>query len=377
MRIPRSPRTRRLLLVAAPTLAVAFASHPPHLRASDAAVAAVAAGVPSARGGHAPAAQGAVRVLVVYDLEGAAGVVDGAAMNPQVPEAFARGRESLVVEVNAVVAGLLDAGATGVDVVNAHGYGGDSLVPRERLDPRAGIVARTTPNVAYNPDAGLPRRGYGAVVVVAMHDKPRSGGFSPHTLGAGLSPVVNGATVTETQLVGYAFGTAGVPVILASGDDRLRGTLAAQPWAEYVTTKRALGAGAAEPRDQQAVVRELRAGAARALRLLAAPGRMRAMALTGPTRAGLVPTFPAFLPPGMGNLPGLEKRGDTVTFVAPDYAAAWRGTMVLVTLAVGNRRALVLSQLQGQATSRTAVAAAQDSIDVLWAAYEAGRWQPQ
>ncbi len=324
---------------------------------------------------HRPAA--ARRVLVVYDLEGAAGVVDDATMDPARPAEFARGRESLIGEVNAVVAGLFDGGASAVDVVNSHGYGGDSLIPRARLDARAGIVARSGPNAAYNPAAGLPQRGYDAVAAVAMHDRPRSGGFSPHTLGAGLSPVVGAATVTETELVGYAFGTAGVPVILASGDDRLRHTLAsAMPWVEYVTTKRATGPMSAEPRDQALVLRELRDGAARAALTLATSSRMRAMLLTPPIRAGLLPTFPAWLPAGMGSLPGLERRGDTVTFVAADYPAAWRGMMTLVTLASGNRRSLVLAQLQDQPTPRAAVAAAQDSLNVLWIAYESGRWQP-
>jgi hypothetical protein len=36
-----------------------------------------------------------------------------------------------------------------------------------------------------------------------------SGGFAPHTLGAGISPIIDGPAVTETQLVGTTSAPGG------------------------------------------------------------------------------------------------------------------------------------------------------------------------
>src|SRR5512138_1639390 len=162
-----------------------------------------------AHGGQPP-----VRIVLLYDMEGASGVLSGATMDPAKPDSFAKGRASVVDDVNTVIAGLFDGGATQVDVENTHGYGGDSLVPRDRLDKRAGIVTGHLQPYVPGPPPGRPgytpeppRPPYDAVVTVAMHDKPMSGGFSPHTLGAGISPIIDGKAVTETQLVGYNFGT--------------------------------------------------------------------------------------------------------------------------------------------------------------------------
>ena len=290
-----------------------------------------------------PATAAPNAILLLYDMEGASGILSGATMNPAQPDSFAIGRASVIDDVNAVVAGLFEGGVTRVDVENTHGAGGDSLVPRDRLDRRANIVTRKgqdpyvfgTPNLqqpgTWNE---LPRPQYDAVVTVAMHDKPMSGGFSPHTLGGGISPIIDGRAVTETELVGYNFGTVGTPVIFASGDDRLRATLAdAMPWLEYVVVKRITAPTVATPLATDQVRRALHDGAVRAVRMLAEPGRARAMRLPPEFRAGLLPSYPLLLPPGIGNLPGIQKRGDTVTFVAKDYRSAFWGIFVLQRIA--------------------------------------------
>jgi len=289
-----------------------------------------------------------IKILLFYDMEGASGVVDDATMNPEKPDAFAKGRQSLIDEVNAVIAGLFDGGATIVEVKNAHGYGGDSLVPRDRLDQRARINSDPRP-LPYNPADGLSEFGYHAVVTVAMHDKPLSGGFSPHTLGAGISPIFNGAAATETELVGYAYGTAGIPVIFASGDDQLQRTLGAvMPWVEYVTVKRIVAPTVPVALPAEEVRRELQTKAARAVRGLEEPGRMRVMRLTAPFRAGFLPTYPRLLLPGVGNIPGLERHGDTVTFLAKDYRSAYLGFFALQRISLAFYRERILNELSSR-----------------------------
>jgi D-aminopeptidase len=51
-------------------------------------------------------------------MEGASGIIDEAMMNEAQPDSFARGRERLIEDVNAVVAGLYDGGAVAVDIFN-------------------------------------------------------------------------------------------------------------------------------------------------------------------------------------------------------------------------------------------------------------------
>jgi len=325
---------------------------------------------PVARGRVSSAYQAASvarKVLVFYDLEGASGTI-------------AERREAIVRDVSTVVSGLFEGGATTVDVLNTHGVGDPTLVPAERLDPRARTLVRHDASTdtwldTYSPDNGLATPGtYDAVVAVGMHGKPLSGGFQPHTIGAGLSPVINGATLSETELVGYAFGTAGISVALVSGDDRLKLDLAVvMPWVEYVVVKRATGPNSTDPLPAQQVQSELRAAAIRAVRSVS---RMRPMRLSPPVRAGLLPTFPAALPPEMKYLPGLDVRGDTVTFIASDYPTAYRGIRALATLANANRRTLVLEFLRGRPELRALLGEAQDSIDARWTALEERRWKP-
>ena len=328
--------------------------------------------------------QAATRILVLYDMEGASGVLSGATFDPAVPDSFARGRASLIDDVNAVIAGLYDGGATTVDVENSHGYGGDSLVPRDRLDKRAGIIASHLHPYVSSPPRGFPgyvadppRPPYDAVVTVAMHDTPMSGGFSPHTLGLGISPIIDGKAVTETELVGYNFGTWGIPVIFASGDDRLRTTLAtAMPWVEYAVVKRITAPTVAEQLPAADVRRQLHDAAVRAVRAVQQPGRMKVMRLEPGFRAGLLPSYPLLLPPGIGSLPGIEKRGDTVTFAASDYRAAFWGMFVLQRIARALSVERGFEELGRDSVGRALRQRIIDSTFARGSAFEAGKWKP-
>lgn len=327
-----------------------------------------------------------IRILVVYDMEGASGVLSGATMDPAKPDSFAIGRASVINDVDAVVTGLFDAGATEVSIKNTHGAGGDTLVPRDRLDQRAKIVTGERTNSAYvmaSPDPqqpggwSVPTPQYDAVVTVAMHDKPMSGGFSPHTIGSGISPIFDGRAVTETELVGYNFGTVGIPVIFASGDDRLRSTLAeAMPWLEYVVVKRMTAPNDVTPLATDEVRRALHDGAARAVRGLAEPGRMRVMRLPSEFRAGLLPSYPLLLPPGMASLPGIQKRGDTVTFIAKDYRSAFWGMFALQRIAAAFSKERAFQELARSADSAV-YRRAMDSVFARTRAFEKARWQPR
>jgi D-amino peptidase len=323
------------------------------------------------------ASQSTGRVLLYYDMEGASGIDDGRQFDSRLPAAYDTGRRYLTADVNAAIEGLFEGGATGVDVFNTHGGGGDTLVSRALLDPRARILSRRGPRVGYDPDNGLGDSGYVAAVSIAAHDKPRSGGFSPHTLTIGTTPVINGRGLTETELLAYAIGMKGVPIIMASGDDVLGKSLrGAMPWIEYVSVKRTT-TSAVELFPPGQVHAELRAAAARALSALRSTKRMQAMRLKAPIRAGLLPSFPAWLYPTMSDLPGIERRGDTVYFTARDYRAAYRGTRLLSDLASASAEGLMVDILRKSADGRRMVREANDTIMAQWDAFEKGKWKPQ
>ena len=326
--------------------------------------------------GGAQGPQHAIRVLIVTDMEGLSGIDDPRMTDssPRYAEYYERGLGFLHGDVNACIAGLFDAGATSVDIVDGHGNGHNLRVAQ--LDSRAHLLSQDAPRDLY---FDLPKEGkYDAVVVVGMHDKPLSGGFMAHTRGAGLSPVLNGATLTETELVGYEFGMTGVPVIFAAGDDHLKRDLArAMPWLVYVTVKKATGYSTAELRNADSARAELRSGARVALETLS---RMKPLRPTEPLRAGMLATFPQRLPPAgspFSRLPGIEYRGDTVTFPARDYPEAYDRMGVLMGVAVRNGSPLTLNLLVARPDVARALDAVSDSIfNKLLPAFEAGTWRP-
>ena len=69
-----------------------------------------------------------------------------------------------------------------------------------------------------------------------------SGGFASHTKTIGMEVRYGDRTVTEAEIIALSWGEVGVPMILVSGDDRLRADLQTMPWLQYVTVKNAIGA---------------------------------------------------------------------------------------------------------------------------------------
>ncbi|MFT5432806.1 MAG: hypothetical protein ACI9OJ_003510, partial [Myxococcota bacterium] len=171
----------------------------------------------------APDTDGILRVLVYHDMEGLAGQSDPNTFFAFKPE-YAHGRELLTADVNAVVAGLFDGGADEVHVVDAHGSTSpepDLLL--DQLDPRAEMVFKDHP---FEPYMDLTEPGlYDAIAVVGMHAKTGSRGFASHTFTIGMGVILNGMSITETEVIGYSWGRVDTPVIFASGDDRLASDL--------------------------------------------------------------------------------------------------------------------------------------------------------
>ncbi|MCJ8140901.1 M55 family metallopeptidase [Falsirhodobacter halotolerans] len=240
-----------------------------------------------------------MRVYISADIEGVAGVV--APSQCQAGHAdHEKARILMTEEVNAVVEGLLEGGATEVVVNDAHGAM-INLLP-DRLHPAADLIlGKPKPmNMACGLDVG-----FDLFCMVGHHSRAGGGGVLSHTTnGTAFHEVrINGIPCGEPAIYGAYAAELGIPVALISGDDR---TAAENrplfPEAEHVVVKQAFGERAAR---QVSVVRAralLREAAGRAVRRRnrAAPPRPEGpfRAEFRASRAALADQF-AVLPPAL------------------------------------------------------------------------------
>jgi len=158
-----------------------------------------------------------MRMLISADMEGATGVTWPADVRPG-SEQWQRFRRMLTSDVNAVVAGFYDAGATGVLVTEAHSTMRNVLL--EELDERA--VMLTGRHKDLTMVEGIQRDDVAGVAFVGYHAGAGTEGVLAHTyLPNSITAVrVNGGPASEGQLNAYVAQEYGVPVILVTGDDR-------------------------------------------------------------------------------------------------------------------------------------------------------------
>ena len=312
-----------------------------------------------------------IRVLVYHDMEGLAGQDDWQSFLFSHPEKYPGGQKLLAADLNAVIEGLYAGGATKVDVVDAHGSGNpEPDVRRDLLDSRATQVIRDTPFDPY-VDITAPNV-YDAVVAVGMHAKTGSKGFASHTITLGMDVLMNGKSITESEIVGYSWGRVGVPVIFVSGDDRLREDLRVMPWIEFVITKKATSASTVELRPVDSVHAEMREQAARAVRRLSSAKPMK---IAAPIRAALRAVPPASLEPLKG-VPGITYANQTITFTAPNFRAAYDGVVGLVSAARPAYSQVLVETVRKLPDGTKIMADYSDALFVRWMDYESGRWKP-
>ncbi len=317
----------------------------------------------------APNDDGELRVLVLHDMEGLSGQSDPRTFSYRNADLYPQGREYLIGDVNAVIAGLFDGGADVVRVVDGHGSGSpEPDIILDRLDPRAEMLSRQEPFEAYVDivEAGA----FDAVAVVGMHAKTGSRGFASHTYTLGIGVRLNGQSITETEIVALSWGRVGVPVIFASGDDKLAADLSTMPWIRYVTVKEATSASTADPYPVEEVRAQLRAEAQAAVEGLSGARVMRA---TTPLEATLDAVPPASLA-ALDGVPGVRYDDGSVTFTARSFEDAYDGLTSLIQVAMGGFSSVmgeVLRELDPDAG-----AAYSARLFERWMDFESGRWTP-
>ena len=157
-----------------------------------------------------------MRVYLMTDLEGVAGVEDSENWCLPTGAHYRRACELLTREVNAAVRGFLRAGADRVRVVDGHGWGG---IARDYLHPAAEYFRRRGPNpYPFGNDDG-----FDAIAWVGQHAK--AGALRAHLPHTGSFNVVDyridDVSVGEFAQIAMCARLYGVRPILASGDQAL------------------------------------------------------------------------------------------------------------------------------------------------------------
>lgn len=357
---------RRSLLAAAG--AVLAACSPP----TPASEPIAAGAAPWSLEGVIPDTSDGIRILVLHDMEGLSGQSDAATFFYGWPR-YTEGQELLAGDINAVIEGLYAGGATEVEVVDGHGSGNaEPDVRRDLLDPRATQVLRDSSFDAYFDLPALA--SYDAVAVVGMHAKTGSAGFASHTITLGIGLVVNGQTITETELVGLSWGRVGTPVIFASGDDRLANDLQTMPWIEIVTVKTAVGADSTVPRPVAEARADLTARARVAVENLRA-GKTQAMRTAGPLRIGVRAVPPANLEV-LKDFPGVTWEDSTATVTVDSLRQGYDAAMAMVGIAGTARWTVIGAVISEQPNAAAIRREGRERLQRIWFDYESGRWTP-
>jgi D-amino peptidase len=161
-----------------------------------------------------------MRIHIISDMEGVAGIVRGAQTNAGQP-LYEEGRRLYTEEINAAVRGAKKAGAKEIVVMDHHGAGEafsfNSLVP-DLLDPACDYVVQST----WTQYTAFLEQGCDACLLVGMHAMAGTpDGVLSHTVSGRewRSLRFNGVLVGETGINAALCGTWGCPVLLVTGDE--------------------------------------------------------------------------------------------------------------------------------------------------------------
>lgn len=318
----------------------------------------------------APDEDGVRKILVYYDMEGISGLNNIRSLSHG-DEGYDQARELLTNDVNAVIEGLFAGGADVVHVVDAHGSGNpEPDILLDKMDSQAELIFRDKP---FRPYVDLTEKGvYDAVAVVCMHSKTGGGGFAAHTYTLGMDWILNDMSINETEIIAYSWGQVDVPVIFASGDDKLEEQLEWMDWLEYARVKKAKDAGDAELIPLDEVHEEMRAAAKRAVGNIP---DCKATHLTLPIKAQLRAVYPARLNQLEG-VPGINYEDQTVLFTAENYQEAYDGIVALIRVATRGYIRVLNDVIQSQDNRDKIFNEVGKKLDSVWVEVESGRWKP-
>ncbi|WP_052888870.1 M55 family metallopeptidase [Thermogemmatispora carboxidivorans] len=208
-----------------------------------------------------------MKLFLSTDFEGTSGIVAWEQIIEGQPE-YAQGRLLLTREVNAVISGAQEAGASEFVVNDAHHFM-RNLHPQELAGEAILISGRHKPLYMME---GLDS-SFAGLCFVSYHG---SIGAERAVLGHTYSPAailevrLNGQIVGEVGINALVAAHYGVPIVLVSGDDvTAQEAESVAPAAEKIVVKHSLGRFAAAHLHPDKACELLRAGAQRAVERLA------------------------------------------------------------------------------------------------------------
>ncbi|MDR2787978.1 MAG: M55 family metallopeptidase [Candidatus Accumulibacter sp.] len=228
-----------------------------------------------------------MRVLIVTDIEGIAGVVHPEQTRQGHAE-YEEARRWMTREADAAIGGAFDGGAVEVWVADSHGAY-RNLLP-DALDPRARLISGKPR--ALGMMGGLSAE-FAAVMLVGFHARGQARGVLAHTINSAAFARLwlNGQELGEAGLYGALAGEMGVPVVMASGDDVfVAETRPLFPHCVFVVTKEAIGRHSAVSLSPQASREAIRAAARQAMSVI---HRAEPLSMKGPIQARLEARTPA------------------------------------------------------------------------------------
>ncbi len=161
-----------------------------------------------------------MRVHIISDMEGIAGIVKGEQTNGGEP-LFEEGRRLYTEEINAAVRGAKKGGAKEIVVMDCHGAGKgwtfNSLIP-DQLEPDCEYVVQEE----WTEYTAFLEEGCDAALFIGMHAKAGTpDGVLNHTVSgqSWLNLTFNGTAVGETGINAALCGHWGCPVVLVTGDE--------------------------------------------------------------------------------------------------------------------------------------------------------------
>jgi D-amino peptidase len=269
-----------------------------------------------------------LKVFISVDMEGIWGVVNSDQTSSDGKD-FGLARRWMVDDVNAVAAGLFEAGAAEVVVNDSHG-GMRNLVASD-LDPRVSLVSGSPKPLSMMQ--GLDA-SFAACLLIGYH--ARAGSVSAvldHTISGGTvrSVKVNGLELPELGINGAIAGYFKVPVVMLSGDTETcrQAKAILGPDVVTVAVKEGVGRFAAKLLPMAEARRKLQDGAREALIKRAS---VKPFVLSPPFQFELAfqNSAQAEMPSQMPLVTRVDAR--TVAFTAQDYLEGFRLLRALIIL---------------------------------------------
>jgi len=272
-----------------------------------------------------------MKVLLVADMEGITGVTLWEQVTPGQSE-WQRFRRLMTEDVNAVVDGLISAGADDVVVVDAHWKSNNLLI--EQLDARAVLQSGTPAPLSMLE--GIQHDVDAALFIGAHARVGTENAILDHTWSSNVVADVwlNDRPIGEVGLNASLSGEFNVPVIMVSGDQAV--AKEAKEWIPDVYTavvKEAKGRYAAACFPPEQTHKILRETAASALTQLIERQKPLPLKTAFPVRVRLTLRHTA-MADRVQFFPGLSRLdGRTVSFEAETMLAAYRLFRAVVALA--------------------------------------------